>query len=190
MNSFENDRPIRPDNRDALTPEEFGSLYARKLKRELQQGGRELPENMRYLALGVGQAQPELAFAEALEIPMENITLVDKQFSPDAVQRLTEKSFTGTKLEQDMFEALEKPIEDKYGIVTLFGAEYAIEERDAIERLTSGLATKMSPNGIVMIIPYAPIENASDIWRAHHFGQINTPKEKDRWIGMIYQPNK
>lgn len=75
----------------------------------------------RMLCLGAGQADQELAVANQLGIPHENVVLLDLHFSEAANDRIALEAPSSTRVEQGLFSYLQKPDGVRFSIVTTFG---------------------------------------------------------------------
>jgi len=108
------------------------------------------PETL--LCLGAGQAYPELALVEALEIPYQNVTLVDKHFSYSAKNRLVEAAPEATLVEDGMFSYLERSNEKRFSLVTTFGLHDVIIKENIDEFLK--LLTGVIDNSAIVFIQH------------------------------------
>ncbi len=93
------------------------------------------------LCLGAGQGYPELELIEALEIPYQNVTLLDRQFSTTVKDRLTKAAPEATLIESGMFSYLESAKGKHFSLVTAFGLHDVItkETVDEFLRLITGV---------------------------------------------------
>jgi hypothetical protein len=97
-----------------------------------------------FLGLGAGIATAELSLASRLDI--QDITLIDKE---------TENipGFNGSYIPSDLFDFLNKSTQ-KFGIVTAFGMEYILNNRENWQLLWSGLEHVTRVNSIVLTFPH------------------------------------
>lgn len=94
--SHELDKPCFTTMAEPNTSRGVGDTYhgdnaAKDVKKWLTENNRNLPPHVSYLALGVGQAYPEEAFARHLGIPADRVTMVDRCIAGYTRVRLAEK---------------------------------------------------------------------------------------------------
>lgn len=189
VNVHELDRPfsfssIEPDF-SMLTPDDttHGDHFARAIKRWLSETGRDLPANPTYLALGVGQAYPEVAFARHLRIPPERVTMVDRRIASYTRERLTAE-FDGVDLvESGIFAYIIMPPKKYFSVVGAFGIEYVFEKREAPETFVAAMQKLVSKGGIVIISAYCG-KNVDSFWRRSGFEVVKG--HSGPWSHLMY----
>jgi hypothetical protein len=150
---------------DDVNPASFGIDIGRSLRHR----GVVFPPSARYLAIGAGQAHPEIALAQTLGINFSEVTLLDKRFSSKAHNRFRTLEFPGRMVEEDVNDFLREPSEAKYDLVSSFGMEYIFGNTTNLEKLIRGLSTKMNENGVVVMFP--PLGNPS-LWGGYGFSPL------------------
>jgi hypothetical protein len=171
------------DSKDALNDAEAGEDYAEFILFGMKESASSFPTDARYLALGAGQAQAELALAKKLGIAEQNVTLLDKAFSNRARNRFKKIAFSGKRIETDIFSYLDSSSVEKYDLVTAIGIEYLLTEDTTLERLITGLSAKLNANGIVFISPSSPTRDMIPTWKSNNF----TPLLPDTTFLDLYQ---
>lgn len=152
-----------------------GDLANRAIKRWLKETRRKLPADPSYLALGVGQAYPEVAFAKHLRIPPEKVTMVDRYFPDYTLNRLATE-FNGVELvESGIFAYLTDPPKKDFSVVSAFGIEYVFLRKEAPETFVTAMKNVVAKDGIVFINFYCG-KNVDSLWRRSGF-EVVMPHE-------------
>lgn len=171
-------RSFRPtDFIDDVNRADIGELIGQRLKR----AGIVFPIDARYLAIGAGQAHPEIALAETLGIRPSNVTLLDKRFSPTARTRFRNTQFPGLILEENLADFFRKPSEERYDLASTFGMEYLFSDPQPLETLINGLSPRMNANGVVVMFP--PTGNRS-LWEKYGFSPLE--ENNDRFYYAVF----
>lgn len=97
-----------------------------------------------FLGLGAGMGFAERDVAERLGI--RNVTLVDKD-------KEVLDGFTGSYVASDIFKFIGNTSET-YGMVTVFGLEYVLRDKEKWQNLWSGLTKITRPNSLVIVYPH------------------------------------
>lgn len=137
----------------------------------MQERGQTLPEDVRYLGLGVGQAYPEVALAKGLGVPPERAVFVDKRFRAYALDRLATDFPAVQTVTSGIFAFLETTAEKDFSIVSAFGIEYAISADDQIRPFIELMPRLMRVGGIVAISFYHA-GNVDEHWRRKGFQPV------------------
>jgi hypothetical protein len=102
-----------------------------------------------FLGLAAGEARAELDLARALGI--QDVTLVDKH-------PVDLPHFEGNYVDAEMLNYIENNQGRRFGIITLFGVEYVLENRANWARLTRGLDGITTMGSIIAISPEPQLE--------------------------------
>lgn len=148
--------PIEPDL-GSTTKEggvNIGRTVASRIRRALVAQGTSLSDQSRYLALAAGQAYAEYAVAKGLDIALDNITLVDRQFEPLTLGCLRSEHPETEIIESGLFTYLDHPTRTGFSVVTALGIEYVLEDEVAMKALIKGTPKLLLPGGFVCIFPY------------------------------------
>lgn len=113
------------------------------------------------LALGAGQAYPELALARIAQIPLQSVTLLDVEFSSRARRRIATVAPEATLIETGLFSYLQNPDGNRYSLVTTFGLHDVLRGEN-VEEFFRLLPNVLADSAIVFL---------------HHFGLRINPKE-------------
>lgn len=101
-----------------------------------------------YLALAAGNGKSEIKLAEMLGIPLSEITLVDQN-----VDLIPPELESHQYIKDDLFHYLSHTQHTDFGLVAIFGAEYAFRRKDQTEKLWNGLSRVVRKNGYILIAP-------------------------------------
>jgi hypothetical protein len=160
-----------------------GDLAGRDIKRWLTKTRSKLPPNATYLALGVGQAGPEVAFARHLGISPERVTMVDRRIPEYTRERLA-REFPGAELVQSgIFEYLANPPKKGFSVVGAFGIEYLFEKEKAPETFVAAMPNLVGKDGIVYISFYCG-ENVDPLWKKSGFEVVRG--YEGNWSRLMY----
>lgn len=162
---------------DNVGSEAAGEAFARQIRLWLPDFGITLLSDTRYLALGAGRAISELEFAKYLDIKHSNTTLLDIIFSQEARARFQEVKFSGSTVEDNMYEFLEKPREGKFDVISLFSMDNVLDTEEKLGRLIAGLSVNLNPNGVAMIVPYRGPTEITPIWTKYGFTSLRKAHE-------------
>lgn len=99
-----------------------------------------------YVGLAAGWGLAEMAFAKKFEIPIENITLVDR-FKDDVPEGMSDDQY----VVEDLFDFLDST-SSKYSLVSLFGSEMILNDKND-ENLWKGLERVVQRGGYVIVFP-------------------------------------
>jgi len=163
-----------------------GFKFARPIKSWLEEHGISLPSKPQLLGLGAGLANPECALADGLEIPYEDVTLVDKRRNipnskifkdtPEDIayveqfgarHRANVNYLTG----RGIFDYLANPDRTDFSYVTAIGIEYLLNDPEAMKDLIKGLPNVLLPNAFVCIYPHYGI-NPERAWIESGFVKV------------------
>lgn len=144
-----------------------------RLRFEREHGIISIPEDARYLALGAGQAYAELAIAEGMGIKPENVTLLDKGFTPYARARFDEIKFPGQIVEDGALGYLEAQRSPSFHLVTAIGIEHRISEPEEHERLVRGVAGALHEGGVaIAFMGFMGWRNFDNVWKSYGFESL------------------
>lgn len=174
---------IEPDTSSDVGDTAYGDYAGRAIKRWLSGTGKKLSPNPSYLALGVGQAYPEVAFARHLGISPERVTMVDRRIPEYTRERLAAE-FPGVELvKSGIFEYLANPPKRDFSVVGAFGIEYLFERREAPESFVAAMPNLVGKDGIVYICSYCG-KNVDELWRRVGFEVVRG--YEGNWSRLMY----
>ena len=131
-----------------------GREIAKILSNAMRERGYRLPDEARYLGMGTGMAQPEIAFAQAMSVKPANVTLLDRNFGWEAIKRIKGISDQIQLVDnQGIWAFLQSPPVDRFDLVSLFGVDHKLTNQ-TMPHIIGHLPRILTRGGIVVIYPY------------------------------------
>lgn len=143
------------------------------LERWMRTSGYTFSEDAKSLALGAGEAYPEMQLLERLGLNPTNATLIDSSFDTATRARLGSTHPGLQTVESGLFSFLDNPTAGGFSLVTAFSVETPLSHPDAMPMLTSRLPKIMTPGGIVAIFPSGKLD-ASSHWKQNGFEPLSS----------------
>lgn len=163
--------------------EDEGRGVAHHILSWLKERGLPIPVKPKYLGLGAGMAYPELAFAEAFGIAASQITLLDKNFGHEALQRIRTLLPEVTLIDnQGIWSFLEDPTVNGFGVVSFFGLDHKLRKW-TVPHIASNLSKVLVPDAVVCMYPGGDSE-LNKFWNDQGFIVLNS----GRLQAYFFQP--